>query len=435
MQPLIQLKATSPLLITLALLCFGLSPTARAVLPPPDGGYPGFTTAEGQNALFSLTTGSANMAVGWFSLFSNAKGSFNTATGAGSLLFNTADNNTAFGVAALLFNTFGINNTAVGTAALLNNTAGNGNTALGDFALPGNTDGSFNTAVGERALFHNTTAGGNTATGAFALTENTTGDNNTANGLSALGLNSEGHDNTAAGAGALFGNTTGIANTAVGNGALADNSGGNNNIALGFHAGGNLTTGSNNIDIGAFGVAAESNTIRIGVLGTHAATYIAGIFGQTSSGGTAVFINSDGRLGTMTSSRSSKDEIQLMQGASEVIYALKPVTFRYKKDIDPARTSQFGLVAEDVEKINPDLVVRDKEGKPYSVRYDQVNAMLLNEFLKEHRKNETQETTIAELKAEIATLSATVKAQAEQIQKVSAQVEASKPAPQVVNNP
>ena len=124
-----------------------------------------------------------------------------------------------------------------------------------------------------------------------------------------------------------------------------------------------------------------------------------------------------------------------MEQASEVLFALKPVTFRYKKEIDPHSISQLGLVAEDVEKVNPDLVVRDKEGKPYSVRYDQVNAMLLNEFLKEHREVQEQKATIAQLKSGMEALTATVKEQAAQIQKVSAQLELSKPAPQVVNNP
>jgi Chaperone of endosialidase len=163
--------------------------------------------------------------------------------------------------------------------------------------------------------------------------------------------------------------------------------------------------------------------------------YIGRIFTATSSQGIAVLINSDGKLGTTTSSERFKDAIKPMDRASELLFALKPVTFHYKKEIDPAGTSQFGLVAEEVEKVNPDLVVRDKEGKPYSVRYDAVNAMLLNEFLKEHRKNEEQEKTIAELKSGMTALAATVKEQAAQIQKVGAQLEASKPAPQVVNNP
>ena len=169
----------------------------------------------------------------------------------------------------------------------------------------------------------------------------------------------------------------------------------------------------------------ESNTIRVG--GVQTATYIAGISGQTASGGAAVYVNSDGKLGTSTSSERFKDEIKPMDKASEMILALRPVSFRYKKEIDPKAIPQFGLVAEEVEKVNPDLVVRDKEGKPYTVRYDQVNAMLLNEFLKQHR-------TVQELKKEVASLTATVKEQAAQIQNVSAQLETRKPGPQVVEN-
>ena len=369
MNPLIQLKTISPpLLITLALLCFGLLPKAQAVVPPPDGGYPNFNTAEGQNALFSLTTGSANTAVGWFSLFSGTQGSFNTATGAGALLFNTADQNTAFGAATLLFNTTGSDNTAVGAAALLNN-----------------TEGFANTANGVNALFSNTTGGSNTAIGF----------------------------------GTLFSNT------------------GSLNIALGVNAGANLTTGDNNIDIGNVGAATEANTIHIGTQGTHAVTYIAGISDAVIVG-TPVVVDANGRLGVAVSSQRFKDEVTPMENASEAVLALKPVTFRYKKEVDSERLTQFGLVAEDVEKVNPDLVVRDKDGKPYSVRYDQVNAMLLNEFLKEHRKNEEQEATIAQLKQDfqsrLVEQQKHIEALAASLHKVSAEVEVSKAAPQVVNN-
>ena len=353
-------------LITLALICFVLLPNAEAVVPAPDGGYPNFTTAEGTKALQSLTTGSANTAVGWFSLFSNAGGSFNTATGAGTLLFNTADANTAFGTATLLFNTTGFQNTAVGTAALLNNTIGNGNTATGINALLSNTTGSGNTANGGRALVNN---------------------------------------------------TIGSENTAIGGAALANNSTGALNVALGDDAGSGVTTANNVIAIGTQ-VAGEN---------VSDTCYIGNIFNQTSSGGAGVFVNSAGKLGTGTSSRRFKDDIKPMDQTSEALFALKPVTFHYKKEIDPARTSQFGLVAEEVEKVNPDLIVRDKEGKPYSVRYDQVNAMLLNEFLKAHRRMEEQDKGIEELTARL-------KQQAAQIQKVSAQLEASKPAPRTVLN-
>jgi hypothetical protein len=398
-----------PVLIAFALVCLALLPKVQAVVPPPDGGYPGFNTAEGQNALFNLTTGSANTAVGWYSLFTNTEGSFNTATGAGTLLFNTADANAAFGAAALLFNTTGINNTAVGAAALLHNTIAEENTATGAFALSSNTDGTSNTATGFGALASNITGSFNTANGAFALQNHTTGDGNTANG-----------------ANALFNNNTGISNTAIGSVALFNNTIGDSNVAIGEQAGFNQTTGSDNIYIGQgiTGVAGENNTC-----------YIGEIFGSVSSGGTAVFINSDGKLGTLTSSARFKDNIKPMDKTSEAILSLKPVTFRYKKDIDSRGTSQFGLVAEDVEKVNPDLIVRDKEGKPYTVRYDAVNAMLLNEFLKEHRKNEEQGRDIQEQKAIIALQQKQIDALTAGLQKVSAQVEASKPAAQVVNNP
>jgi trimeric autotransporter adhesin len=413
MNPLIQLKTIPTLLITLALLCFGLLPRAQAVVPPPDGGYPNFNTAEGQNALFSLTTGSANTAVGWFSLFSNTEGNFNTATGAGALLFNTADQNTAFGVAALLFNTTGSDNTAVGAAALLSNTEGINNTATGDSALTNNTIGNFNTAYGFRALFSNTEGFNNTAIGQNALFNNINQDENTAIGRDALSSSNAG------------------LNTAVGAGALQNSSTGTNNTGLGRLVGNNVMTASNVICIGA-SVAGEdiSNTC-----------YIGNIFNQTSVNGIGVVVNSNNKLGTSTSSKRFKEAIQPMDKASEALFGLRPVTFHYKKEIDPSGTSQFGLVAEDVEKVNPQLVVRDNEGNPYSVRYDQVNAMLLNEFLKEHRTVQEQGATITELKSHAARQEANIARQQKQIegltaglQKVSARLEASKPAQQIAAN-
>jgi hypothetical protein len=220
---------------------------------------------------------------------------------------------------------------------------------------------------------------------------------------------------------ALGSNTSGFSNTAIGARALLIATG-NYNVALGDSAGESLTTGDNNIDIGynVVGVKDESNTIRIGNKDITA-TYIRGISGQTVVGGTAVFVDSSGKLGTMTASMRFSDEIKPMDKASETILTLKPVTFRYKQEIDPKRTRQFGLIAEEVEKVNPDVVGRDEKGKVYSIRYDAVNAMLLNEFLKEHRKVEQLEKQVAALTAGL--------------QKVSAQLEASKPAPQVVNNP
>ena len=438
MHALIYLKrATAVFLVVLGFVWFGLLPTAQAVVPPPDGGYPNFTTAEGQNALQNLTTGAANTAVGWFSLFSNAAGSFNTALGAGTLLANTADQNTATGAGALLSNTTGSVNTADGTFALFSNTTGFQNTANGYRALYNNTTGNYNTAFGLGALESNTTADNNTALGINTLLFNTTGTENAACGANALLSNTIGYANTANGFDALYDNTTGVSNTASGDFALSNNTTGDGNTALGANAGINLTAGSGNVYIGAgmLGVASDSN-----------ACYIRSIFFQTSSGGTPVYINSAGKLGTDTSSRRFKEEIKPMGGASEALYALKPVTFRYKKAMDPQGIAQFGLVAEDVEEINPDLVVRDKEGKVYTVRYDAVNAMLLNEFLKEHKKVEEQQATIAELKStvvqqqkgfesKLTKQEKQIEALSAGLQKVSAQLEASKPAPQVVNNP
>jgi uncharacterized coiled-coil protein SlyX len=163
--------------------------------------------------------------------------------------------------------------------------------------------------------------------------------------------------------------------------------------------------------------------------------YIGSIFGQTNNLGSPVYVDANSKLGTLTSSKRFKENIEPMDEASDALFALKPVTFRYKKEIDPAGKSQLGLVAEEVEKVNPDLVVRDKEGKPYSVRYDQVNAMLLNEFLKEHREVADLKSTVAEQRKGMEAMAAQLKEQAEQIQKVSAQLEASERAPQVVNNP
>ena len=423
-----------PFLVTVAFACFALLPAAQGIVPPPDGGYPNFTTAEGSNALQSLTTGAGNTGVGWRALFADTTASFNTGLGAGALLLNQADSNTAVGAVALLLNTTGTGNTANGASALLHNDTGSFNTAVGNLALSNNTTGTFNSGFGQGALASNTIGFQNAANGSGALFNNTMGGGNTANGFQALNFNSVGSGNTAIGFQALLHNTTG-----------------GNNIALGTLAGFAITDGDTNIDIGNFGVAGDTNTIRIG--NVQNTTYMSGIFGQSSPGGVAVFVNSDGKLGTNVSSQRFKDDIKSMDNASEAILALQPVTFRYKKKFDPTGAAQFGLVAEDVEKVDPDLVVRDKEGKPYTVRYDAVNAMLLNEFLKEHkafleeqRKVQKQQATITELKSKVAQekkdfqttvaqLTARLDEQAAQIQKVGARLEASKPAPQVVNNP
>ena len=304
------MKTTTPLVIAMLITCLEPLQNAHPVTPPPDGAYPGGNTAEGDSALFNLTTGSYNTAVGFISLYTNTDGNFNTAVGAGALLTNTtASENTATGAGALLRN----------SPPLLG--GGNGNTANGAFALSQNNGGSLNTAIGDRALFNNTTGGGN--------------------------------------------------------------------IALGNFAGSNVTTANNVICIGSPGGNVANNTCFIG-----------NIFGAPVSEGVVVQINAFGRLGTNTSSGRFKQDIKPMEHASDALYRLKPVSFRYKTEIDPKGIPQFGLVAEEVEKLNPDLVVRDAEGRPYSVRYDAVNAMLLNEFLKEHRKVQEQETTISGLRAD-----------------------------------
>jgi lactam utilization protein B len=372
-------------LFVLALTCFRLIPNAQAVMPPPDGGYPGGNTAEGQNALLSLTTGAHNTAVGFLSLKSDTTGSYNTAIGSGALRANKGDVNTA-----------------TGTFALLSNTIGWWNTANGALALLSNTNGVANTAVGYSALFSNTVGLGNTAVGDEALVSNITGDANIAIGTQALDFNTTGGGNTGVGEWALYHNTSGV-----------------RNIALGFHAG-EFTTGSDNMDIGNVGVESESNTIRIGTQATHTATYIAGI-NTTTVTGTAVQVTADGQLGTVTSSERFKKDIAPMEKTSEAILLLKPVTFHYKTDTKDA--PQFGLIAEEVAEVNPALVLLDKEGKPYTVRYDAVNAMLLNEFLKEHKNVQELKATLGQQQKEIAALIAHIKEQDAKIQRVSDQLE------------
>lgn len=282
-------------------------------------------------------------------------------------------------------------NTAEGQGALLNLTGGTFNTAIGLLSLKSNTDGQFNTAIGAGTLFTNT-ADKNTGIGAGALLSNTNGIENTATGSFALLNNSTGTQNAAFGANALINSTTGGGNTAVGFNALPNNSTGITNTALGFNAGFGITTADNVIVIGT----------NVSGQNVDHSCFIGEIFGETAPNGAAVFINSDGRLGTMTSSQRFKEMIEPMDKASEALFSLRPVTFRYKKQFDPTGTLQFGLLAEDVERVNPHLVIRDKDGKPYSVRYDQVNAMLLNEFLKENRKVEQQQAMILELKSTLA---------------------------------
>jgi hypothetical protein len=321
----------------------------------------------------------------------------NTAFGTGALQGNTTGYyNSAFGFDALFENNGGFN-TGTGYLALYSNVNGSYNTATGGKALYSDAGsategtGSYNTATGYGTLYSNTTGYANLADGFKALLSNQTGNDNTAVGYEAL-YDSNGTFNTAVGAGALLDNASSNYNTGVGAEALLGNTTGSGNIALGAFSGTYLTTGNNNIDIGNSGVAGDDNTIKVGIQGVQAATYIAGIRGATIAGGVAVVVDAAGQLGVKTSSARFKEAIKPMDDASEAILALKPVTFRYKKDLDPQGIPQFGLVAEQVEKIDPDLVVRDEKGQVFTVRYEAVNAMLLNEFLKEHQKVQELQT-------------------------------------------
>jgi hypothetical protein len=419
---------TYPAFALLALGCFALSTVAQAQLPPPapDGGYPNQNTAEGEDALFNVNGGGfSNTAIGFRALFSITGSSLNTAIGASALSANGSGGyNTATGAQALASNVIGNYNTATGTQALYSNKRGILNTANGLQALF-NNNGNNNTANGAQALFYNN-GNSNTAIGARALYSNTTGANNTANGFQALFHNTTGYKNSATGSVSLFLNTTGHDNIAVGVGALPDNTTGSFNLAVGSNAGAYLTTGNDNIDIGSVGVAGESNTLRIGGVNQTAA-YITGISGAIVASGATVIVGTDGHLGTVVSSARFKEAIKPMDKASEAILALKSVTFRYKKELDPEKIPQFGLIAEEVEKVNPGLVARDAEGKVYTVRYEAVNAMLLNEFLKEHKTVQQQGATIARQQKQIEALTAG-------LQKVSAQLELRKAAPQTVLN-
>jgi hypothetical protein len=332
-------------LFLIPVLVLAIAPIGRAECR--EGCLPNQNTVLGEDALLSNTTGTGNTGIGFNSIFASTEG---------------------------------INNTAVGGSSLFSNTTGFDNTAIGYQALPANTTGYINIAIGSYAVQDNTTGVQNTAIG--GLSSNTTGSYNTATGSGALAYNTGASFNTALGYNALLHNVTGV-----------------NNIGLGAAAGSNLDTGSDNIDIGDEGHHGEANTIRIGKRGTQTATFIAGISGATVPTGVTVVIDATGHLGTTTSSARFKEEIKPMDKSSEAVLALKPVTFHYKRELDPTCAPQFGLLAEEVAKVDPDLVARDEQGKPYTVRYDAVNAMLLNEFLKERQ-------TVQELKREVTELTA-----------------------------
>ena len=371
-------------------------------------------TATGVGALRENTTGNDNTATGVSALAFNTTGIHNTASGVNALRANTTGrDNTATGVNALLRNTTGVTNTASGFGALGSNTTGSQNTASGGGALPFNTTGSFNTATGADTLSNNTTGDFNTASGAQVLQFNTTGVQNTATGVLALQGNTTGRDNTATGVGALRDNTTGFFNTATGLSALVSNTTGNNNTAIGFRAGFNLTTGDNNIYIDNEGVAVESNTIRIGTGGVHTSAFIAGVSGVTPGGApAAVLINANGELGTVVSSRRFKEDIREMGKTSSGLMQLRPVKFRYKKEYAKGeRPLQFGLIAEEVASVYPELVQYSATGEAQTVLYHQLPAMLLNALQKQHRQNQVQKEQIAELTKRLARLEQVLTAQ------------------------
>src|SRR5215472_11905293 len=370
-------KATAVCFVALGFTWLVPSGTVKAVNPPPDGGYPNNNTAEGQQALFSLTTGSSNTALGFRALFRNEAGAFNTAVGSQALA------NTTTGGGA---------NTGIGIQALFFNTTGDDNVAVGGGALRESTTASFNTAVGEAALLSDQTGNENTATGKDALRSNTVGSGNTANGIRALHFNRTGERNTAIGFNSLKNNTTGSFN-----------------VALGANAGIGVITADDVICIGRGVDGAD----------VSGSCFIGNIRGVQTQNANAlpVVIDGAGQLGTVASSERFKKDIAIMGQASEGILSLRPVTFHYRTDTKGV--PQFGLIAEEVAKVNPALVLPDKEGKPYTVRYDAVNAMLLNEFLKARRQIDAQQKQIEALTAGL--------------QKVSAQLELSKAKPRTVS--
>jgi hypothetical protein len=365
------------------------------------------TSANTANAIVSRNA-SGNFSAGSLTLAGNltlpaAPGIDNIFAGTVQLMNADSNQNFFVGLGSGPNSSGSFADTGVGYNAL-NQSIGTQNTAIGAYALFSNNNCSNNTAVGYRALYaDNIGANYNTATGWEALAANQTGVFNVADGEEALLANTGGSYNVAVGGEALFASTGGY-NTAVGDQALFGVATGTGNTAVGAGAGQSIVAGVNNIDVGEFadGGADESNTIRIGGEGTQDRTFIAGIWNSTSSGGVPVYINSNGRLGTTTSSARFKRDIHGMKDASEVLYSLEPVAFKYKTDIDPQGIPQFGLIAEQVDRVDPDLVARDDHGRAYSVRYEAVNAMLLNEFLKEHKRVEEQNAEIDALKAKAA---------------------------------
>jgi hypothetical protein len=372
----------------------GIAGLAHATQPPDSVKSDSeWNTAMGANALADLTTGTNNTAAGDEALEKNTDGSYAT----------------AFGAQALYSNTTGQNNTAAGNGALSSNTTGNYNSAFGSLALSGNVTGDDNTAVGLNALVGGPSGNDNTALGYSALF-NTSGQQNTAVGSQALYANSGGSSNTAIGFESAY-NTTGVANTALGRLALSSNTTGEFNIAVGDHGGQNVTTGSYNIEIGNDGSSSDNGVIRIGTAGSQTTTHIAGI-STAQVTGAAVYVTSSGQLGVLASSERYKTAITTMGSATQKLQQLRPVTFHLKAD--PLGAVQYGLIAEEVDKVYPELVIRDEAGKIQGVRYDELAPMLLNEMQKQAQHLTAQQATlkvqgrelaeIGELKRQIAEL-------------------------------
>ena len=317
----------------------------------------------------------------------SATGNYNSAFGVDALALNTGNFNSGVGADALYFNT-GSSNTATGQTTLYFNTSGSNNTGDGRGALTYNTTGSNNTAAGYSALYNNKTGSNNVGTGVYALMSNKSGSYNNAFGYDALFANTNGTKNVAVGGSALYRSTIGNYNEAVGSQALYGNTTGSSNIGIGYQAGYYPQTGSNNIEIGAAGATTDNATIRIGTQGTQKATYVAGISGVNVTGGTAVVVNSKGELGVVSSSRRYKDDIRSMGNASSRLLSLRPVTFRYKQaDAKGQKPEQYGLIAEEVAKVMPELVVYNETGQPETVAYQALAPLLLNELQRERQRS------------------------------------------------
>ena len=370
-------------------------------------------TCYGTDVLFSNTTGNLNSGFGYQALYSNELASGNTASGYSALYSNTVGTvNTASGALALYSNTLGHWNTASGAETLYSNTTGAANTAGGYRALYSNTSAYFNTATGHMALFNTTTGEINTASGASALYSNSTGYYNTATGVSALHNNTTGYYNTASGVDALSSNSTGSKNTASGVSALF-NATGSRNVALGYNAGYNITTGANNIVIGAGqpGRSDDSGVIRIGTNTLQNKAFMAGIRGVTTGRANAVpvIVDANGQLGTISSSRRVKEDIQPMGSISERLLDLRPVTYRYKQAYeDGGKPLQFGLVAEEVAQVFPELVVYNEDGEPETVSYHLLATLLLNEYQKEHSASQARANELAHLKEQMTAMAAAI---------------------------